>query len=1181
MVGTVAALFMSRALNRLRTQFREPARSYRPLAVWLWNGELQEAELGRQVREFAAKGFGGLLVQPRPGLRLGDTEERWWDAFGYALRKASEAGLPIWIYEDVSSATGQRGAPDARTHANLEAVLAGGSEHQAKTLARSIYEVEEPTQINLEGRFPQGTPLVHLAARLSPTGELDPDSFVDLTTESSWTCPEGKWRLVSFAAQTIDDQIDYLQPETGKRFVETVYEPYAKRFPTALGKGIAGVFASGSHLASQPIPWTAKLAERFEADHGYALLPKLPMLVFRAGRETVKVRCDFYATVAGLYAEAWFQQIGEWCQRHDLAWSGHTEEHVAFQPARQGQYFTTLRHFAIPASDVHGFRYSRPRDVQPAELRPAVSIAKMMKRGRSAAEAFGGSGWGTTIDELRGGLNLLAALGVDTPVIRGFHASLDSPAAIADLPPSLFSQNPYWEHFGQVTDYASRLSALIGNTSGATSTAVLLPATSVAANTADGRPNRRADEIAQTFEDLVDGLFARGVSAYVVDDAFLVDARLEKGSLRLGTLSVDTIVLPPLPVLTRAGARRLLALARSGGRVMSVGEHATASVDTGSNDGSVMRSMESLFGARASGKQGRKVGKGRSHAFEGLTDQTLASIVSLVRPDAVIVSEAGAARVVARTLDGADAFLVLNTGSDEHSVKAKVRSRGGAEVWDPETGASETLRLSGGRAAREFELTLPPRAARVVVFDYSARPTSTSRRARRASHVEPIDLSPDWQFVLETGVATGPGSIRRLELPVMRFRDFSLGQRRLEQLRDPLFDDSDWRVLWLTCPAARVVGNWRAEWITGVARPQGWVVLPQSDRHSRLRFVKKFSVSEPPIKAWATFVGVEKVTVYLNGTRLGESEDWSNPVTYNVMPYLRLGENTIVADVENARPGPLVFLFEAQIDVRSGDSVVIVSDESWGVQAPRQEIWNGLAYERDTPIVPWSRGRPPVPPWGQIPLLSETVKFPRTLMYRQRLPVGCVGIAIPAIKGGHNVFVDVRERTPDINGIYNITTGSLLSIEIAASDFSNGVLQPLTLFTRPTGISLQSWSSLGYDWYSGVAAYERTFDLPVAPGGSRVTLDLGDVRHQAEVIVNNRRIGARLWPPYVFDLTGVVQKGSNSLRVRVGNLLANRMRWRREESRASDPWHRYWHQDSIEPERLESGLLGPVELYVD
>ena len=56
---------MSRALDRLRTAFVKPDSEFAPLALWFWNGRLHEAELGRQIKEFAAKGIGGVFMHAR------------------------------------------------------------------------------------------------------------------------------------------------------------------------------------------------------------------------------------------------------------------------------------------------------------------------------------------------------------------------------------------------------------------------------------------------------------------------------------------------------------------------------------------------------------------------------------------------------------------------------------------------------------------------------------------------------------------------------------------------------------------------------------------------------------------------------------------------------------------------------------------------------------------------------------------------------------------------------------------------------------------------------------------------------------------------------------------------------------------------------------------------------------
>ncbi len=1164
---------MSDAFAQLRERFQAPAPADRPLALWLWNGELHEAQISRQIRQMAEKGLGGVVIRASRGLRTPYLGDRWWETIEYAVGAAAKAGLSVWIGDDYRSPSGAAGDPGEADGQTASQVLASGPEHQGKALVRSLLEVEGPTEVSLEGRYPEGEPLVRVAGRVDAKQGLDPESLTAIPDEPTWECPEGPWQIFSFAVRQLDDRIDYLRPATVARFVEAAYAPYAER----LGDAIAGFAFDTPHLASQPIPWTDDLPEQFAARKGYALLPLLPQLIVRGGDTTATLRCDFYEVLAALYAESWFEQIAGWCEERGYTSMGHTEEHIAAHPARQGDYFRTMRAVPLPASDMHGFRSARPRTVQPAEIKPAVSVAALADRPRVAVRAFGGAGWSVTLDDVRRGLSRLALIGADLPVVESFHYSMDRAAAADDWPNTFLTQNPYWRQFGKVTSYAARLGALVRRTQAATTIGVLAPLTSVWANTADGRPNARARGIGEALESLVDGLFARRLDVHVVDSAFVLGSELDGATLREGRVAVNALVIPPVPVMERAVAARLAEFVKAGGRLIWGGELPSASSESGADDEELLRLVKPLTPPGASTKRGSRMGKGRIFMLKEEAADWLDQAAARLTTATSLTADIDGIALAARRLDGGEVVLVVNETPDEQKVAVKTRARGAAELWDPESGSQQPLSTTGARTRRTAEFAIPGHTARAVVFDAATRPARAAS-SRRAPRVKPRELATEWQFALETGIPTGQGTVRRTELPVMRFQDFALGAGRLERLRDPAYDDSTWRELWLTTADASAVGNWRASWITGVRQPQGWVVRPDSEATDRLRFTKSLTIADPPIKAWATFVGVERATVYMNGTALGESDDWSNPVTYNIMPYLRLGQNTIVADVASTSATALSLLFEAQIDLRSGESLVVVSDASWDVQAPRSEMWTGTAFARDVPTVTWERGGPPVQPWGHIVLLGEPVRFPRTLMYRQRLPVGCVGIGIPYIKGVHKVYVDVRERTPDINGVYNITTGGVLSIEVNASDFSNGVLAPLALFMRPTTITLTPWGELGYTWYSGSAAYEQSVELTKAEASGTVVLNLGDVRHHAEVIVNNRSLGSRIWPPYRFDLTGAVNAGSNTVRVRVSNLAANEMRWRRDESRMGDPWHRYWHEDNIEPERLVSGLLGPVRL---
>ncbi|MEW6071370.1 MAG: glycosylhydrolase-like jelly roll fold domain-containing protein [Planctomycetota bacterium] len=115
---------------------------------------------------------------------------------------------------------------------------------------------------------------------------------------------------------------------------------------------------------------------------------------------------------------------------------------------------------------------------------------------------------------------------------------------------------------------------------------------------------------------------------------------------------------------------------------------------------------------------------------------------------------------------------------------------------------------------------------------------------------------------------------------------------------------------------------------------------------------------------------------------------------------------------------------------------------------------------------------------------------------------------------------------------------------------------------------LASWLDWGLGEFTGFLDYTTSFSLAGAKG--RVVLDLGEVRHMAEVWVNGRPAGARLWPPFRFDVTALVAPGENEVKVRVGNLLCNAMkRFGR------------WGWVAPEPADFDAGLRGPVAVLVD
>ena len=153
--------------------------------------------------------------------------------------------------------------------------------------------------------------------------------------------------------------------------------------------------------------------------------------------------------------------------------------------------------------------------------------------------------------------------------------------------------------------------------------------------------------------------------------------------------------------------------------------------------------------------------------------------------------------------------------------------------------------------------------------------------------------------------------------------------------------------------------------------------------------------------------------------------------------------------------------------------------------------------------------------------------------------------------------------------------------------------------------SLRSWTDDEKTrYYSGVAAYEKTFSLPGSfqSHGTRVILDLGEgkptapqaprtngmwalfegpVREAAVVTVNGRRAGSVWCPPYSVDVTEFLKSGENKIRIDVGNTAINYMAghalpdYRLLNLRYGE---RFQAQDMDKVQPVEAGLVGSIRL---
>jgi hypothetical protein len=168
----------------------------------------------------------------------------------------------------------------------------------------------------------------------------------------------------------------------------------------------------------------------------------------------------------------------------------------------------------------------------------------------------------------------------------------------------------------------------------------------------------------------------------------------------------------------------------------------------------------------------------------------------------------------------------------------------------------------------------------------------------------------------------------------------------------------------------------------------------------------------------------------------------------------------------------------------------------------------------------------------------------------------------------------------------SLTLPKPLQTQLATADGSwNLSFQPGR--GAPDSITLEkliSWSDYAdpeVKYFSGSGTYTSTIQASEKwfTAGSRMWMDLGDVKNLANVTVNGKALGIIWHAPYRIDVTTALKPGANQITVKVTNSWVNRLIGDQQPNVVT----KYTFTD-VKPYKADSplvpsGLLGPVRLY--
>ena len=291
--------------EKLRKEFADPPRAFRPAPLWVWNTRVTRADIDRMLGDFKAQGFGGAFVHPRPGLVTEYLSDEWFDLYKYSVEKGKELGLDIWIYDENSYPSGHVPAQMPESY----------DQGQGRALTKTALPPADAGKYFLCLKKEGGT-FRDITADTGRYKDVPGEYYLYEKTyygRSGW---HGGYSYVALLVEGVTE-----------KFLDITMSGYEKTFGNELGPVIRGLFSDEPCIPSSGgVRWTPDLFEVFRKQWGYDLATSLPLLSEQTG-DWKQVRHNYLETLTQMFVDRWAKPMSAYCDRKGMLWTGHYWEH--------------------------------------------------------------------------------------------------------------------------------------------------------------------------------------------------------------------------------------------------------------------------------------------------------------------------------------------------------------------------------------------------------------------------------------------------------------------------------------------------------------------------------------------------------------------------------------------------------------------------------------------------------------------------------------------------------------------------------------------------------------------------------------------------------------------------------------------------------------------------------------
>ena len=1185
--------------------FKSPPPGYGEVPFWWWTGEdLNVDRMIGQVRELHKKGISGVQVNyshlDTPGW-LSDQDQpniftdKWWEVYAKISEECSRLNMGIGM--STYTIDWPQGAPNLfyqlfyhKPELNAYEIRQGISQRITNRESVSLELSVDPVDFQASA-WASADDAVKVTPELIAVwaypvqngqirrGGMDVTAFVQ-SGRFVWTAPEGEWEIREYLSVRKPGSMNPLLPDAGDIIIRGFFQQFQDHAPGGSSKGLNYFFNDELHIGLGKFAWNSDFAAEFHQRKGYSLFEVLPAMWEDLGDVTPKVRMDYADVRMSLMEERYFKPIFDWHNSRGMIFACDQSSR-GLSPDEFGDYFRAVRWYSAPGHDTPGGR----ADLIKGKV--SSSIANLYQRPRVWLEGYHSLGWGATPDQLMFATRENYLYGCNLFCLHGLYYSTYG-SFWEWAPPCYHFRMPYWNHMDAFLGYFDRLSYLLSQGHQVCDVAILYPVAPYEAEM-DGR---KARDTAFAFGR---NLMAAGINFEFIDHESLARAVIEDGLLKVkdAGAAYKALVFPNMSATRWSSIEKAADFTRGGGNVYVIGSLPKASDRAGLNDGELDRLNNITFSAN------RRFSE-TNEAVGAVTEDFVQDVKGIGQTVRALHRKAGF-RDIYMVMDAAPGAIV------------EFRTKGAAELWDPWTGNTSPLRVTGETpTGTQVELPLETYEAGIVVF--TPEKEHVNPQVSKAKVVKDIDLPNEWTVSFIPAMDNTYGDFR---LPVtadnqmigVEARRFSW-MPEAKEARDhdllsafPATGDSHWETkLYDFGTQFHILGPipQEADIQELEKKLTGMDVDDLTEQVSV--YCQDFSW-QPYDFSWRWgregdpghqgYHGLKR-TVTDDFLCLGKKQEALNETRY--VDEMEGGRYFLRTTVTVDQPVTVDILYSTEPPADKSHTSPVLTPATIYMNGKTVTNTNGIRLEKgaNTLLVRYDnagrghlvvrRSDIPVPAEKQ-PLSMRWTNDKGVIPFdvtagRQTAEWFCFVTApgTNAIKlkalGTVEAWIDGKKMKSEKDGRFTVSKtpdkAAVVALRIVpdAPGITGGSLipEPVLIETNGKGIMpLGDWSDFGIlNNYSGGVRYANSFQMDVNDRNNRSFIDLGHVVGTAEVFINGQSAGVRVAAPWKQDITPFVKKGKNRIEVLIYNTLAN-------------------HYQTI-PSRYRgspaSGLIGPVKVIV-